>query len=110
MYGSNSQTNQKSRVLYLRHQWSDEAHTLQFCSTVKYSETIEYEPQTPTHVRDIIDNLILTMVFTMQMLPASNIFSRFWGSRWRAAEYTESVKSPIPLKISLGVASICLVY
>ena len=50
MYGSNSQTNQKSRVLYLRHQWSDEAHTLQFCSTVKYSETIEYEPQTPTPV------------------------------------------------------------
>ena len=40
-------------LVYLHHQWSDEAHTLQFCSTDEYSETVEYEPQTPTHVRDI---------------------------------------------------------
>ena len=33
--------------MYLHHQWSDEAHTLQFCSTNEYYKTTEYEPQTP---------------------------------------------------------------
>ena len=43
---------QTYNLKYLHHQWSDEAHTLQFCSTDE-SETVEYEPRTPTHVRDI---------------------------------------------------------
>ena len=37
---------------YLHHQWSDGAHTLQFCSTDEYSETTEYEGQTPLGVRE----------------------------------------------------------
>ena len=45
---------QNIRVLYLEHQWSDEADTLQFCSAHEYSGTIEYELQTPTHTRDIV--------------------------------------------------------
>ena len=30
--------------MYLRHQWSDGAVTLQLCSTDEYFETVEYEP------------------------------------------------------------------
>ena len=67
-------------------------------------------PKTPTPIRDIIiDISIFRMVFTIQILAASNIFFTFWRLRWRAAEYTESIKCPIRLKISLGVASSCLV-
>ena len=54
MYGNSMKSNEKYNLVYLHHQWSDEAHTLQFCSTGEYSETVEYEPQTPTHVRDIV--------------------------------------------------------
>ena len=35
-------------MLYLRHQWPDEAHTLQSCSSDQYSETVEYEAPTPS--------------------------------------------------------------
>ena len=35
---------QNIRVLYLEHQWSDEADTLWFCSTDEYSKTTKYEP------------------------------------------------------------------
>ena len=54
MYGNSMKSNEKYNLVYLHHQWSDEAHTLQFCSSGEYSETVEYEPQTPTHVRDIL--------------------------------------------------------
>ena len=39
-------------MLYLHHQWSDGAHTLQFCSTNEYFETTEYELHRPLGVRD----------------------------------------------------------
>ena len=39
-------------VRYLRHQWSDAAHTLQFDSTDEYFETVEYEPRSPLELRD----------------------------------------------------------
>ena len=42
----------KSQVVYLHHQWSDGADTLQFCSTGEYSETLEYEVQRPLGVRE----------------------------------------------------------
>ena len=42
--------NEKYNLVYLHHQWSDEAHTLQFCSTGEYFETPEYELQTPVGV------------------------------------------------------------
>ena len=41
-------------VVYLHHQWSDEAHTLQFCSTGEYFETVEYELHRPLGARDIL--------------------------------------------------------
>ena len=45
-------TDQKLNLMYLRHQWSDGADTLQFCSTDEYFETVEYEPQRPLGYRD----------------------------------------------------------
>ena len=33
--------------MYLPHQWSDNAHTLRFCSTGEYFETPEYALQSP---------------------------------------------------------------
>ena len=39
-------------LLYLCHQWSDEANILQSCSTGEYFETVEYEPQRPLGYRD----------------------------------------------------------
>ena len=39
-------------VIYLQHQWSDQAHTLQFDSTDEYFETVEYEPHSPLELRD----------------------------------------------------------
>ena len=41
---------------YLRHQWSDGADTLQFDSTGEYVETVEYEPDRPSELRDILRN------------------------------------------------------
>ena len=38
--------------MYLHHQWSDEAHTLQFCSTGEYFETVEYELHRTLGARD----------------------------------------------------------
>ena len=38
-------------MLYLLHQSSVEAHTLQSCSTTQYSETVEYEALTPSGYR-----------------------------------------------------------
>ena len=40
-------------VMYLHHQWSDGADTLQFDSTGQYSKTVEYELQRLTELRDI---------------------------------------------------------
>ena len=45
--GLNVQVGEKYNLVYLHHQWSDEAHTLQFCSTGEYFETLEYELQSP---------------------------------------------------------------
>ena len=45
--GLNVQVGEKYNLVYLHHQWSDEAHTLQFCSTGEYFETPEYELQSP---------------------------------------------------------------
>ena len=44
-------------MLYLRHQWRDEAHTLQSCSTNQYSETVEYEAPTPPGYRVMVTKL-----------------------------------------------------
>ena len=41
-------------MLYLHHQWSDEAHILQSCSTNQYSKTVEYEAPTPFGYRVIV--------------------------------------------------------
>ena len=41
-------------VAYLHHQWSDGADTLQFDSTDEYFETVEYEPDRPLELRDIL--------------------------------------------------------
>ena len=38
-------------MLYLHHQLPDGADILQFRSTSEYFETVEYELQTPFHVR-----------------------------------------------------------
>ena len=38
---------------YLHHHWSDGADTLQFDSTDEYFETVEYEPERSTELRDI---------------------------------------------------------
>ena len=43
-------TRQKYKLVYLHHQWSDGAHTLQSCSTGEYFETPEYELWTPSGV------------------------------------------------------------
>ena len=43
---------EKMHVMYLHHQCSDEAHTLQFCSTGEYFETVEYELHRPLGARD----------------------------------------------------------
>ena len=47
MYDNCMEPNEKCNLVYLHHQWSDEAHTLQFYSTGEYFETPEYELQTP---------------------------------------------------------------
>ena len=39
-------------VIYLYHQRSDQAHTLQFDSTDEYFETVEYELRSPLELRD----------------------------------------------------------
>ena len=41
-------------VVYLPPQWSDQAHTFQFDSTDEYFETVEYEPDRPLELRDIL--------------------------------------------------------
>ena len=41
-------------VAYLHHQWFDGADTLQFDSTDEYFETVEYEPDRPLELRDIL--------------------------------------------------------
>ena len=41
------------KLVYLRHQWSDSAHTLRFDSTDEYFKTVEYEEQRSTELRDI---------------------------------------------------------
>ena len=50
---SKHQHRENFNVMYLHHQWSDGAHTLQFCSTSEYFETIEYELQRLLGARDI---------------------------------------------------------
>ena len=44
------QVPEKYNQVYLHHQWSDGAHTLQSCSTGEYFETPEYELWTPSGV------------------------------------------------------------
>ena len=44
-------TTEKYQMHYLHHQLSDGADILQFRSTSEYFETVEYELQTPFHVR-----------------------------------------------------------
>ena len=53
---ANSDTIQRAKSqksVYLRRQWSDSVHTLQFDSTDEYFKTIEYEEQRSTEIRDI---------------------------------------------------------
>ena len=52
LYFFNTQTKRKYKLVYLRHQWSDDADILQSCSTDEYFETVEYEPQRPLGYRD----------------------------------------------------------
>ena len=40
-------------LIYLRHQCSDGADTIQFGSTNEYFEAVEYEPNRPSELRDI---------------------------------------------------------
>ena len=47
-------SDQTDIIVYLHHQWSDEADTLQFDSAGEYFETVEYEPYRPLAPRDIL--------------------------------------------------------
>ena len=53
---SGNLNDETDNIAYLRHQWSDQAHTLQFASTDEYFETVEYEPDRPSELRDILRN------------------------------------------------------
>ena len=48
-----SSTGPNINLIYLRHQWSDGADTLQFGSTDEYFETVEYEPDRSVEHWDI---------------------------------------------------------
>ena len=53
---TNSDTIQRAKSqksVYLRRQWSDSVHTLQFDSTDEYFKTVEYEEQRSIELRDI---------------------------------------------------------
>ena len=54
-------------MLYLHHQWSDESHILQSCSTYQYSKTVEYEAPTPFSSR-----VIVTLPLIFWILPDLN--------------------------------------
>ena len=54
-------------MLYLHHQWSDEAHILQSCSTNQYFKTVEYEAPTPFGYR-----VKVTLLPNCRILPSLN--------------------------------------
>ena len=51
--GDTVQRAKSQTSVYLSHQWSDSVHTLLFDSTDEYFETVEYEEQRSTELRDI---------------------------------------------------------
>ena len=53
---SGNLNDETDNIAYLRHQWSDQAHTLQFASTDEHFETVEYEPDRPSELRDVLRN------------------------------------------------------
>ena len=65
-------------MLYLRHQWSDEAHTLQSCSTTQYSKTVEYEAATPSGYRVMMAKLSISgRNYCLLPVPRSEFFLEF---------------------------------
>ena len=72
--------------MYLHHQWSDGAHTLQSCSTGEYFETPEYELRTPSGVwltpwfRLIWWHLRSSKSITSELCPPK--FGRVANFRW----------------------------
>ena len=57
MYHNSLVFKNNNMMLYLRHQWPDEARTLQCCSTNQYSKTVEYEAPTPSGYRVMMTKL-----------------------------------------------------
>ena len=55
---SGNLNDETDNIAFLRHQWSDHAHTLQFASTDEYFETVEHEPDRPSELRDILRNTL----------------------------------------------------
>ena len=55
---SGNRNDETDNIAHLRHQLSDRAHTLQFASTDEYFETVEYEPDRPSELRDILRNTL----------------------------------------------------
>ena len=51
---SGNLNDETDNIAYLRHQWSDQAHTLQFASTDEYFETIEYKLEQSSELGDTL--------------------------------------------------------
>ena len=77
-------TDQKLNLMYLRHQWSDGADTLQFCSTDEYFETVEYEPQRPLGYRD---SLWFVSDLELQATPDIGSWSEFFSDFARVSNF-----------------------
>ena len=60
-YSFGTSHTEKLKLLFLHHQRSDKADTLQFYSTDEYFKTTEYEHQTPLGVRGILQFRIFRM-------------------------------------------------
>ena len=93
-------------VSYLRHQWSDSVHTLQFDSTDEYFKTVEYEEQRTTELRDIQRKPYgPAAVFRPQPITSDLILSDFGHRLSRNHFYIKLCNDRIDFKISLGLLS-----
>ena len=93
-------------AIYLRDQWSDSVHTLQFDSTYEYFKTVEYEEQRTTEPRDIQRKPYgPAAIFRPQPITSDLILSDSGHRLSRNHFYMKLCNARIDFKISLGLLS-----
>ena len=83
-------------LLYLHHQWCDDAHILQSCSTNQYSKTVEYEAPTPSGYRVMVTKLLISgRNYCLLPVPRSEVSREFALTSQLPANWSSSILTRI---------------